>query len=508
MGKGWGMGKGLGMRILEALVLAALFALIFRFPVPSGRGFHAPILALCFPAMMFEGVFRGRHLGWTFLVFLLGLIGLFYWVPAVIAVKGGFPVSIAILGSSLFYAWEALGFMAVAAFSRWMYRRSGAPGAALGAALGILVWELHCFHIYTWNWGAALGALPSTARSAAFFTAPGGSALFWGCGALAGAWLSEGRYRLAAMVSSGLMAGILVLGGCWYLLPRGPERVLDVVMIQPNFESGLRREGMEEDMWLLSDAVLKAQGLPRKEAATLLLWPESSVLGRDDCGPNHRLQTEASKRGVALLFGTEGGLFNLVRGEADGRPSFVQAKTELMPFGEQMPGPGFMRKRLDAILGYQSLRPGELTEHSSFVFSTPQGELKVHPLICSEALDSQRSLRGLAMAGGELLTNHTNDGWFGESIATDLHGVQVTLRSVEAGLPMARATLTGKSGLYREDGSWELWGKPLTQAVHVFTLRWRPVRTPARAPWLMILAEGILGIATVLVAWKKLKKTP
>jgi len=29
---------------------------------------------------------------------------------------------------------------------------------------------------------------------------------------------------------------------------------------------------------------------------------------------------------------------------------------------------------------------------------------------------------------------------------------------------MVRATLTGRSGIFREDGSWELWGEPITQA--------------------------------------------
>ena len=94
-------------------------------------------------------------------------------MPAVIAVKGGLPFALALLGRGLFYAWEALGFLAVAALARWLYRRSGPWAAALGAALGILVWEVHGFHVYPWSWGAALGALPWLARSAAFLTTAG-----------------------------------------------------------------------------------------------------------------------------------------------------------------------------------------------------------------------------------------------------------------------------------------------------------------------------------------------
>ncbi|HNX30961.1 MAG TPA: nitrilase-related carbon-nitrogen hydrolase [Holophaga sp.] len=499
--------RGRGLQILGTIVLAGLFVLVFRFPAPSGRGLHEPLLAFLFPALLFEGVFRGRSLGWAYAAFVLGLVGIFHWVPGVIASKGGLPFWLALLGGALFYAWEAFGFLCVVALARWMHGRAGAWGAALGAALGILLWEVHGFHVYTWSWGAPLGALPWLARASAFLTTGGGSAAFWGCGALAGAWLAEDRYGRAALAFSGLFAGLLALGGAWYFLPRGPERTLDVVMIQPNFEAGIRRPGMEEEMWARSDAELKARRLPRPGVAALLLWPESSVMGRDDRGPSLRLREEARRRGIAWLFGTEGGPLNLVRGEADGRPSFLQAKRDPMPFGERMPGPAPVRKWLDTRMGFISQEGGRLDAHSSFAFRTPGGEMKAHPVICSEALDSGRVREGLALAGGDLITNHTNDGWFDRSVATDLHAAQIRLRAVETGLPLLRATLTGKSGLFRADGTWALWGEPLTEGTYAFSLRWRPVRTPARAPWLTPALLGLLAAGTLLRAVRPHSKT-
>lgn len=126
--------------------------------------------------------------------------------------------------------------------------------------------------------------------------------------------------------------------------------------------------------------------------------------------------------------------------------------------------------------------------------------MKAHPVICSEALDSGRVREGLALAGGDLITNHTNDGWFDRSVATDLHAAQIRLRAVETGLPLLRATLTGKSGLFREDGTWALWGEPLTEGAYAFSLRWRPVKTPARAPWLTPALLGLLAAGALLMA--------
>jgi apolipoprotein N-acyltransferase len=204
---------------------------------------------------------------------------------------------------------------------------------------------------------------------------------------------------------------------------------------------------------------------------------------------------EAQRRGIAWLFGTEGGDYNLVRGEAAGEPSFIQAKVEPMPFGERMPGPPWLRSWLDRHLGFVSQRAGSLTAASSFRMPTPQGALKVHPVICSEALLSDRVLDGLRLAGGDLLTNHTNDGWFETGPATDLHAAQIRLRAVETGLPLLRATLTGKSGVFREDGSWELWGRPMTEAAYAVQLRWRPVATPLRSPWAARALMALLALA-------------
>ena len=490
-------------RILEALILGALFALAFRFPALSGRGFLEGLLAFVFPALLFDALFKGRRSGWLFLSLMAGFAMLFHWVPATLALKGNLPYPVALGGTLLLVAWEAGGYLVVLLLARLAFRRSGPWAGALAAAFGVAAWEILAFHVYPWNWGAALGGLPWMARSAAFLGAHGLSAWCWGCGALFGAWLSEGSTGKALRLPLAWAALPVLLSAAWFLLPRGGERHLDVVMIQPNFEPGLRVPGMEADMWARTDALLARERLPHVGVPTLVLWPESSILGRDDLRPSLRMQDEALRRGVAWLFGTEGGPYNLLRGEVTGRPPFLQPKVELMAFGERMPGPAPVRRALERALGLVSWEPGELSARSSFSMPTPSGELRVHPLICSEALIPLRMARGVELAGGDLLTNHTNDGWFEKSIATDLHAAQIRLRAVEAGVPLLRSTLTGKSGVFREDGSWVLWGEPRSEGAYAFSLAWRPRWTPARSPWAIWTLLAGLGAATLITLKRK-----
>ena len=472
------------VRLLQAAGLALLFLLAFRFP-GGGRGPFEVAAALLCPTLLMASLFRGRAPGWTFLALFLAFVGMFHWVPRTVSVMGGLPPALGLVSGVLLMTWEALGPTAVAVGARWAHRRSGPWAAAACAALGLLAWEGLAFHIYPLSQGSVFGDLPLLGRGAAFVGAQGLAALVWGCAAFTASSRGRGARGWRLLAAPGvLLATLLVFSALWPLLPRGPRRELDVVMIQPGFQPGLRRPGMEEDLWLRSDAELRSQGLPHAGTATLLLWPESAILGRDDRWPSPRLRQEAQRRGIGWLFGTEGGLLNLARGEAAGQPSFLQAKVEPMAFGERMPGPPAMRAWLDGALGFVSQEPGVLTAGSSFHLPTPQGVLRIHPLLCSEALSPDRVRAGLRAAGGDLLVNLTNDGWFDRSDATDLHAAQIRLRAVEAGLPMVRATLTGKSGLFREDGTWQLWGEPMTEGAYVLHLSWRPIATPARSPWL------------------------
>ena len=52
------------LRPLETAVLAGVFVLAFRFPGALG-GWLEPAMALLFPLLLLEALFRGRHAAWT-----------------------------------------------------------------------------------------------------------------------------------------------------------------------------------------------------------------------------------------------------------------------------------------------------------------------------------------------------------------------------------------------------------------------------------------------------------
>ncbi|MBL0313975.1 MAG: apolipoprotein N-acyltransferase [Holophagaceae bacterium] len=506
------MKKTILFRLLEAIGLGLLVAVAFMLPFRGLGLLESGLLVVFALLIMRRSMDPEQRMGWLYLAMFIGVATAFYWMPGTIKAKGNLDWPTAGFAGLLFFAYESFGIWLTWLFARHAYLRTrNAWATAFAAGFATLAWEFFAFHVYEWSWSAPMSALPFLARSGAFLGAYGISATLWAFTAYGMARRQEGMSWLVSLRAPMLYIVLLAgLSAAWYALPREAARVLDVVMVQPNFVAGARWPGMEkymeEELWRLSDRALQENNLPKPERATLLVWPESSVLGRDDRLPSVRLQMEAQRRGIAWLFGTEGGLLNLVRGEAPEKPSFIQAKIYPMPFGERMPGPPSMRHWMDHTFGFYSQEPGDLSSNSSFTFSTPQGEIKVHSLICSEATMPLRCRDGLAMAGGQLLANLTNDGWFERSPATNLHASEIRLRAVELGVPMLRCTLTGKSGIARENGEAVLWGEPMTQGTYVFSLAWNSVRTPARSPWIFRGLVAFFLVGTVLFGIRKAER--
>ena len=133
--KGLALGGLLVRRLLEAGVLALVFAAAFRWPAASGNGVVEALAALLFPPLLMEGLLRGRSPWWSLLALFGGFALLFHWVPATLAAKGNLALPVAFAGALLLAVYEAAGLLLVALLARWGARRRGPWAAGLCAAL-------------------------------------------------------------------------------------------------------------------------------------------------------------------------------------------------------------------------------------------------------------------------------------------------------------------------------------------------------------------------------------
>ena len=496
----------LPIMLLEFIANILLFQAAFRWPGILGGALEA-IAVLLLPVLLVRAMYRGRRWYVIWASLFVSVMLLTIWMPPTIAVKGGIPTGLSWFAGVLLWVYDSLPPVLALLLARFIWKKipgwRGFSAAACSAALVMVACDTWLLHIYPWTWASALASIPLLGRAAAFLGTEGFTAIIWIHGVLTGCALASGAIKRAVITSASALAILLALSGAWFLLPRGDELEMDIAIIQPNYPVNTHIPNQLADMWRRSDILLTLNGLPKQGRPTLLLWSESSVTDGNYLLPYAGLNEIAADRGVAWLFGTDGWLErqapqNIVRGEVAGHKPFLQAKVIPMPFGERMPGPEWMRNRLEHIAGFRSWLPGSLSSESSFCVPAAAGKnIVVHPIICSEALMPRRVRAGLTIAGGHLLTEHTNDAWFEISAAADLHASMVRLRALESGVPVVRATLSGRSGLIREDGTWRHFSDVMSEGAWSFELKWRPISAPARTAWpfyiLLFLLVGCTG---------------
>jgi len=481
-----------------------MFQVAFRWPGLLW-GTAEAISAILLPVLVARAAWRGMRWWAIWISFFLGVMLLTSWMPQTISSKGGIPGWLSLVAGLLLWAYDSLPPVLAVILAKCVWERvlgqRGIAAAAFVAALTMVACETWLLHIYPWTWATPLASPTVLGRSAAILGTEGLSAIVWLHGIAAGCLWASGAKRNAIIATASAIGLVLALSAVWNILPRGREMALDVAIVQPNYPVNTKIPNQMADMWHRSDAVLASGSLPKPDRPTLLLWPESSVTDGNYLLPAAWISEIAKSRNVAWLFGTDGwttggSSLNIVRGEVLGQEPFVQAKVVPMPFGERMPGPDWIRVPLEKIAGFSSWDKGELSTESSFRVPDQNGGLIiVHPLICSESLLPQRARIGLILAGGDLLTEHTNDGWFEESIAAGLHASLARLRALETGLPLVRVTMSGLSGLVMENGQWKHFSGAMEEGAWSFELKWRPVNAPARTMWpfyslLLILVCG------------------
>ena len=238
----------------------------------------------------------------------------------------------------------------------------------------------------------------------------------------------------------------------------------------------------------------------------LVLWPEVALpLPAHDAQYVQFLQRNAAEAGCPLLFGViearAGGYANAVRlATADGLAGPTYAKRQLVPFGEYVPFADWLPLRKVVPIAQDCVR-GEaatlvpVTTRDRFTFLTG-------PLVCYEDVFPKLA-REHALAGADLLTVATNDGWYGHEAGDAQHTAHSVLIAVATGLPVARSGNAGWSGVIDHRGGLHPTAggdAPSTQPAWLRRERGEPTCWVRYGDWAVGLGGACFGLAYI---WRR-----
>ncbi len=390
---------------------------------------------------------------------LYWIVDPFFVEPEVYGWMAPFALIFMAAGMGLFWA---MGFAAGHALGM------GARSRGFGIALGLAAMDLLRSYLFTGFPWVLIGHLwieTPVAQAAAVVGAQGLGVITLGLAALAGVgWGGgAGRLRPAPPLSRALplVVALLGLGGLWALgaarlAAPEPTRAtrLTLRLVQPNAPQDLkwqpehRMEFFFRHLDLTAEA--PAPGAPRPD---LILWPETAVPFLLERPGDGLMMIAQAAQGVPVALGiqrAEGLRYynSLAVIGAGGAVEAVYDKYHLVPFGEYVP-----LGDLAARFGIAAFAAQEGNGYSAgpgprVLDLGPLG--LAQPLICYEAVFPQDIRR--APTRPDWLLQATNDAWFGEAAGPWQHLALARLRTIEFGLPLARAANTGVSAMIDAKG--------------------------------------------------------
>lgn len=476
------------MNSLLALATAAL--LVLAFP-----RFNQSWLAAVALTPLLVAVDREWRTGRRFLLgYLAGVLfwaGTCYWIQFVLTVHGGM---------STLAGWAAVGLFALikglhmGVFALLAGAALDGRWAVLTApALWVVVERTHAPLGFAW---LALGnagiEMDVPARAAPYAGVYGVSFVFAAMStALALVILRRPRRQLAP---AAVLAVLL-------LLPRLPAPVPGqeiALLVQPNIsesaewtESWIARQ--HRRLELLSEHTARV-GLPPR----LIVWPEvpAPVYYYDDARFRETVNGLAQRTGAWLLLNVvphtaEGAPLNsaLLVSPA-GRPAGRYDKMKLVPFGEYVPRPfGLLRKIAS--------EAGDFAPGRQLVTLEADGH-RLGAFICYEAV-FPHLVRRFSEAGAELLVNISNDGWYGRTAARDQHLKIARMRALENRRWLLRATNNGITAAIDPAGRLVRRLPSFTEAGMAVTFSFLRERTVyARYGDWFVIACALLGAAGLI----------
>ncbi len=257
--------------------------------------------------------------------------------------------------------------------------------------------------------------------------------------------------KLGAIVAASLFCFNLALGLIVTLSYRESGEKVKVAAIQGNISSKEKWDiGLSETMEIYSSLTDSAV----EDGADMVVWPETALpcVLFDDMMLTYDVSELAIKNDTVIILstftedeGTWARYNSIIEVKRDG--SFgkdIYSKQRLVPFGEFVPMRGLVGFLFPPLADIgmldEDLTPGE----SSVVIESEYG--KIGSGICFDSI-YETVILNAARNGAEFIVISTNDSWFSDSAALDMHNAQSRLRAIETGRYVVRSANTGISSV-------------------------------------------------------------
>jgi len=266
-----------------------------------------------------------------------------------------------------------------------------------------------------------------------------------------------------------------------------------VGVVQPNVTQESRWEG--DATAIFSDLVAQTRRLAAVDPVDVVLWPESASPWNWpwDAGYRQAVTALCAELDTSILLNTIWSDQPGVRGAPTYNAALLVTKSgaalppyrkqRLVPFGEYVPLGALLRfigPISRAVPG--SFAPGE----DGTLLRV--GEHRLGGAVCYEVVYPWL-LRAHARRGADVLFTLTNDSWYGAMGARRQHWQAAIVRSVETGLPLVRAAVTGISGAV--DGHGRVLVEIGPDRKGAFAL---PLPPPAEAPPARTAGDAVLWV--------------
>jgi apolipoprotein N-acyltransferase len=223
-----------------------------------------------------------------------------------------------------------------------------------------------------------------------------------------------------------------------------------------------QREKWQTNPWVVLDRYLQLSQDPRSARSQIVIWPEGAIPIAPPVFPLV-LDNEGALEAIGATLGDRALILGLHRADAAGMynaAAMIDAvsgvirpvdqtydKMRLVPFGEFIPLYDYV-----SWLGIEAMQqigngfvPGAMQRRLIVPDAEPAA---VH--ICYESIYPGFTPRGVDRPGW--IINITNDAWFGRGTGPWQHANTARYRSIEEGLPTARAASGGVSGIFDSYG--------------------------------------------------------